>query len=135
MYPYQWHMSPEWNEENAQKYQILYTTNFHIAAELNPLPGAQPDVGSGGINPQNLFLQSARFNLSKVEIKKLNRQLRPLIAVLVVMVLSLLVMLGILSLPHLFPWMAVSVGASGSGGVSGCSQGSVSWLGEVRSTS
>lgn len=38
--PYQWHMSPEWNEENAQKYQILYTTNFHIAAELNPLPGA-----------------------------------------------------------------------------------------------
>lgn len=35
---YQWHMPPEWNEEHAQKYQVFYTTNFHIAAALDPLP-------------------------------------------------------------------------------------------------
>ena len=36
---------------------------------------------------------------------------------------------------RLYVCPAVSVGASGSGGVWGCSQGSASWLGEVRSTS
>ena len=59
-------------------------------------------------------LRAQNSDLSKVEIKKLNRQLRPLIAVLVVMVLSLLVMLGVLSLPHLFPWMMERMGEGGA---------------------
>lgn len=59
-------------------------------------------------------LRAQTSNIPKVELKKMNRQLRPLIAVFVVMVLSLLVMLGVLSLPHLFPWMMERMGESGA---------------------
>lgn len=59
-------------------------------------------------------LRAQNSDIPKVELKKLNRQLRPLIAVLVVMVLSLLVMLGALSLPHLFPWMMERMGERGA---------------------
>lgn len=41
---YRWHETPEWNEANAQRYQVKYTSGLHIIAELNPLPGE----GEGG---------------------------------------------------------------------------------------
>lgn len=39
---YRWHETPEWNEANAQRYQVKYTSGLHIIVELNPLP-----VGEG----------------------------------------------------------------------------------------
>lgn len=48
------------------------------------------------------------------ELLKLNKRLRPLAAVVIVMILSLLAMLGVLSLPHLFPWMMERMGESGA---------------------
>lgn len=48
------------------------------------------------------------------ELLKLNKRLRPLAAVVVVMLLSLLAMLGALSLPNLFPWMMERMGESGA---------------------
>lgn len=35
---YRWHETPEWNEANAQRYQVTYTSQFHIIVELTPLP-------------------------------------------------------------------------------------------------
>ena len=48
------------------------------------------------------------------ELLKLNQRLRPLAAVVIVMILSLLAMLGVLSLPNLFPWMMERMGESGA---------------------
>lgn len=41
---YRWDETPEWNEANAQRYQVTYTSQFHIIVELTPLPAEEGEL-------------------------------------------------------------------------------------------